>query len=445
MPYRIVEGPNNSVRVQVKEKVFAIPEISALVLKEMKAIAETALGRAGDEGRRHLPRLLQRQPAAGDQGRRADRRARGAAHHQRADRGGARLRLRQGHLAEDLRLRPGRRHLRRLDPRDRQGRLRGALDRRRHLPRRRRLRRPHHDVARRRLPREARPRPAPEQVLPPDAQGGGRARQDRGGAGRRGRHPGAGDLPVARGRGARPGPEADPGSVQPDGDGPGAAHLQGLRRGAPVGPAHRRRRRRGDPRRRSDPPPHHPQLGAPLLPEGPDDRASTRTRSWRSAPPSRGSAAQHAAPRSTARRATCSTSRRSRCGSGRSAASPRRSSRRTPRSRSRSRRPSRPAATARTGSRSACTRASRTGRRMRAPGRVRVHRVPHRLPRRGADPGHLRDRLERHRERLGHRPRDRARRPRPRSACRPASARPTSRRRSTTTSEMELARGPRAA
>jgi molecular chaperone DnaK len=45
MPYRIVEGPNNSVRVQVREKVLAIPEVSALVLKEMKAIAETALGR----------------------------------------------------------------------------------------------------------------------------------------------------------------------------------------------------------------------------------------------------------------------------------------------------------------------------------------------------------------------------------------------------------------
>src|SRR5690349_510359 len=45
MPYRIVEGPNNSVRVGVKDKIFAVPEISALVLKEMKAIAETALGR----------------------------------------------------------------------------------------------------------------------------------------------------------------------------------------------------------------------------------------------------------------------------------------------------------------------------------------------------------------------------------------------------------------
>jgi len=46
MPYRIVEGANNSVRIQVREKVMAVPEISALVLKEMKAIAETALGHA---------------------------------------------------------------------------------------------------------------------------------------------------------------------------------------------------------------------------------------------------------------------------------------------------------------------------------------------------------------------------------------------------------------
>jgi molecular chaperone DnaK len=45
MPYEIVEGPNSSVRVKVGERTFAVPEISALVLKEMKAIAETALGR----------------------------------------------------------------------------------------------------------------------------------------------------------------------------------------------------------------------------------------------------------------------------------------------------------------------------------------------------------------------------------------------------------------
>ncbi len=45
MPYRIEEGSNNSVRLRVGERSFAIPEVSALVLKEMKAIAETALGR----------------------------------------------------------------------------------------------------------------------------------------------------------------------------------------------------------------------------------------------------------------------------------------------------------------------------------------------------------------------------------------------------------------
>jgi molecular chaperone DnaK len=45
MPYKILEGENNSVRLQVRDKVYSLPEISALVLKEMKAIAETALGR----------------------------------------------------------------------------------------------------------------------------------------------------------------------------------------------------------------------------------------------------------------------------------------------------------------------------------------------------------------------------------------------------------------
>src|SRR3954466_14429316 len=34
MPYKIVEGDNNSVRIQVRERTYALPEISALVLKE---------------------------------------------------------------------------------------------------------------------------------------------------------------------------------------------------------------------------------------------------------------------------------------------------------------------------------------------------------------------------------------------------------------------------
>jgi molecular chaperone DnaK len=41
--YKIVEGPNHSVRVKVRDQNFAVPEISALVLREMKEIAETKL------------------------------------------------------------------------------------------------------------------------------------------------------------------------------------------------------------------------------------------------------------------------------------------------------------------------------------------------------------------------------------------------------------------
>ncbi|ADO71293.1 Hsp70 family protein [Stigmatella aurantiaca] len=45
MPYTIVEGDNNAVRIQVHGQTYSLPEISALVLKEMKAVAETYLGR----------------------------------------------------------------------------------------------------------------------------------------------------------------------------------------------------------------------------------------------------------------------------------------------------------------------------------------------------------------------------------------------------------------
>src|SRR5438270_2051333 len=45
MPYQIIEGENNSVRIQIANQTYSLPEISALVLKEMKAIAETHLNR----------------------------------------------------------------------------------------------------------------------------------------------------------------------------------------------------------------------------------------------------------------------------------------------------------------------------------------------------------------------------------------------------------------
>jgi molecular chaperone DnaK len=42
--YEIVEGPNNGVRIKVRDKPFAVPEISAMILKEMRAIVEAHLG-----------------------------------------------------------------------------------------------------------------------------------------------------------------------------------------------------------------------------------------------------------------------------------------------------------------------------------------------------------------------------------------------------------------
>ena len=43
-PYRIVEGPHGDCRIQLRDKVYSIPEISAMVLLAMKMIAEDYLG-----------------------------------------------------------------------------------------------------------------------------------------------------------------------------------------------------------------------------------------------------------------------------------------------------------------------------------------------------------------------------------------------------------------
>ena len=83
------------------------------------------------------------------QGRRQDRRPQRAAHHQRADRGGARLRPRQEGQRDDRRLRLRRRHVRHLDPRSGRRHRRGEVDQRRHAPRRRRSRPARHRVAHR--------------------------------------------------------------------------------------------------------------------------------------------------------------------------------------------------------------------------------------------------------------------------------------------------------
>jgi len=42
--YEIVEGPNHGVRIQVRGQQYSLPEISALILREMKQVAEAKLG-----------------------------------------------------------------------------------------------------------------------------------------------------------------------------------------------------------------------------------------------------------------------------------------------------------------------------------------------------------------------------------------------------------------
>ena len=132
-----------------------------------------------DAGRHHRPRLFQRRPAPGHQGCRQDRRPRGAAHHQRADGGRARLRARQEGLRHDRGLRPRRRHVRRVDPGDRRRRVRGEVDQRRHVPRRRGLRQPPRRVFRGRVQERERHRPQEGQAGPAAPEGGGREGQDR--------------------------------------------------------------------------------------------------------------------------------------------------------------------------------------------------------------------------------------------------------------------------
>ena len=44
VPYNLVEGPNNSVRIQVRSQMYSPPEVSAIVLKEMRQIVENHTG-----------------------------------------------------------------------------------------------------------------------------------------------------------------------------------------------------------------------------------------------------------------------------------------------------------------------------------------------------------------------------------------------------------------
>jgi molecular chaperone DnaK len=43
--YEIVDGPGHSVRVKIRDELFSLPEVAAMVLKEMKLVAEARVGK----------------------------------------------------------------------------------------------------------------------------------------------------------------------------------------------------------------------------------------------------------------------------------------------------------------------------------------------------------------------------------------------------------------
>ena len=48
MPYTIVEGPNEDPRVQLRDRVYSIQEISSMILQEMRLVAEDYTGETCD-------------------------------------------------------------------------------------------------------------------------------------------------------------------------------------------------------------------------------------------------------------------------------------------------------------------------------------------------------------------------------------------------------------
>jgi molecular chaperone DnaK len=95
VPYKIVKADNGDAWVEADgQDLFAFADLRFHPAED-EGDGGSLSRHQGRAGGHHGSRLLQRRPAPGDQRRRQDRRPRSAAHHQRADRGGARLRSRQ--------------------------------------------------------------------------------------------------------------------------------------------------------------------------------------------------------------------------------------------------------------------------------------------------------------------------------------------------------------
>ncbi len=252
VPYEVVGGSSDYVKVKAAGKEYTPPEISALILRKLKEAAESYLGHKVRKAVITVPAYFndsQRQ-ATKDAGQIAGLEVARIINEPTAGRPG--LRPRQEEEREDRRLRPRRRHVRHLGPRRRRRRLRGPLDQRRHPPGRRRLGRGADPPHRRRVQEGARGRPPQGPDGPPAAQGSRREGQEGPVVPGPGRH-----QPAVHHR-RRVGPEAPD-----DGDHPEPVReadrqpVRALPRAGPEGPGRRqaqaRRDRRGRDGRRVDP------------------------------------------------------------------------------------------------------------------------------------------------------------------------------------------------
>jgi molecular chaperone DnaK len=176
VPYKVVGGPEDYVKVKIGDKEYTPQEISAKVLRKLKEAAEVVPGPQGQQGRDHRPGLLQRRAAAGHQGRRPDRRPGSRADHQRADRRrlayGLDKKKDEKIVVFDLGGGTFDVSVLEVDGPRRHSVFRGDQHQRRHAPGRRRLRRRADQLRGRRVQEGARHRPAQGPDGPAAAAGG---------------------------------------------------------------------------------------------------------------------------------------------------------------------------------------------------------------------------------------------------------------------------------
>ena len=132
-PYKVSAAPNGDVRVHMAGQAYSPPEISAMILQKIKADAEAYLGEEVTQAVITVPAYFndsQRQ-ATKDAGRIAGMEVMRIINEPTASSLAYGMDKKQD---ETLAVRPGRRHVRHLDPRRERGPDRSALDQRRHVP-----------------------------------------------------------------------------------------------------------------------------------------------------------------------------------------------------------------------------------------------------------------------------------------------------------------------